>query len=242
MHQKTSNQHPFALLVSLGALLLPITADAAFVYVGVSTLTDAAYGADASATDLVNIGQSSYSSVAYSAAPFFGPADNDGTVGAANTTTDITFWLNASANDTFSITYDLNTLVNTLGYDITSLQTIHGWTGNSSGNQKNQNYVVAVSTVADGGFSDIGTVAYNPFGSANNTASSKVNVTEDATGILATGVDQIRFTYTVPASGGTQPSPAIREIDVFGSATVPEPSSAALLGLAGLALILRRRK
>ena len=49
-----------------------------------------------------------------------------------------------------------------------------------------------------------------------------MNISETATGVLAKGVDQIRFTYTVQADPGTQPSPTIREIDVFGAATMPQ--------------------
>lgn len=62
-------------------------------------------------------------------------------------------------------------------------------------------------------------------------------ITDDA-GDLATGVTHIRFDPTdgqINGDGGVY-----REIDVI--AAVPEPSSTALLGLGGLALILRRRK
>lgn len=146
------------------------------------------------------------------------------------------------ANDVYSITYNLNTSVNALGYDITSLQTLNAW-GNNSGNQKNQNYTVDVSTISGGaGFTPIAAIAFLPFDETGQEGSSRVNVTEDATGILATGVDQIRFTYTVPDPAGTQGSPTIREIDVFGVATIPEPSSTALFGLGVLGLLLRRRR
>ena len=102
-------------------------AQAAIIIVGVNTLTDAAYGADASAADLVNSGAASLAGTTFSATPHFGPtAHNDGSVGLANTTADITFWLNASGGSTYSITYTLDVSVNTLGYDITSIQTIHG--------------------------------------------------------------------------------------------------------------------
>ena len=217
-------------------------AQAAIIVVGVNTNTDAAYGADASAADLVNSGAASLAGTAFSASPYFGPtAHNNGSVGAANTTADITFWIGASGGSTYSITYTLDVSVNTFGYDITSIQTIHGWT-NNSGNQKNQNYVVAASTVGDSGFTDVATVAYLPFTSANNTASTKVNITENATGTLVSGVDEIRFTYTVPASGGNNPSPTIREVDVFGAATFPEPASAIVILLGALGFKARSRR
>jgi PEP-CTERM motif len=70
-----------------------------------------------------------------------------------------------------------------------------------------------------------------------------VNITEDATNILASGVDQIRFIYTVPnPSGGGNPGPTIREVDVFGVATIPEPSSFLLCGLGFIALLISRRR
>ena len=226
------------------------TLNAAVTIAGVNSATETEYSADASATDLINQGQSTFSSVAYSEAPLFGGSAATG--GAANNgihglgsgdNGEITFWLGAVANDTYTITYDLNTAVNTLGYDITSLQTINAWRDNS-GNQKNQNYTVAVSTVDSGvAFTDLATVAFLPFDTTSQAGASRVNITEDTTGILATGVDQIRFTYTVPDPAGTQASPTIREIDVFGVATtIPEPSSTALLGLGTLGLLIRRRR
>ncbi|MEP4078003.1 hypothetical protein [Haloferula sp.] len=221
------------LAAALG-ILLPLAASAAVQVAGVSNAMENTYSGDESATDLVNQGESSFSSVAYSSVggntnPHFGGPDptgganNNGVHGANGTNTEITFWLSASAGDTYTITYDLDTAVNTDGYDITSIQTIHAWT-NNSGNQKNQNYTVEVSTVTGGaGFSNIATVAYLPFTDAGQGGASKVNITEDDTGILATGVDQIRFTYTVPAGATGQPSPTIREIDVFGTATNTGP-------------------
>ncbi|MEP4078001.1 PEP-CTERM sorting domain-containing protein [Haloferula sp.] len=235
--------------MSLAVLALGTTlsANAAVSIVGVSNATQSTYSGDASALDLINQGQSTFSSVAYSEEPRFGGATrgnaaNNGAHGADGANTEITFWLSAVANETYTITYDLNTAVNAAGYDINSIQSIHAWT-NNSGNQKNHNYTVEVSTVSGGAaFSNIATVAYLPFSDAGQSGASKVNITEDDTGILATGVDQIRFTYTIPDPSGVQASPTIREIDVFGVATIPEPSSTALFGLGALGLALRRRR
>jgi hypothetical protein len=230
------------------ALGTTLSVNAAISIVGVNNATQNTYSGDASATDLVNQGQSSFSSVTYSANPRFGGtaasggAHNNGIHGADGTSGEITFWLGATAGETYTITYDLNTTLNPAGYDIRSVQTIHAWT-NNSGHQKNQNYTMDVSTVSGGaGFSPIATVAYLPFDEVSQSGASKVNITEDATGILATGVDQIRFTYTIPTPSGSQASPTIREIDIFGTATIPEPSSTALLGLGALGLVLRRRR
>ncbi|QQL44942.1 PEP-CTERM sorting domain-containing protein [Sulfuriroseicoccus oceanibius] len=58
-----------------------------------------------------------------------------------------------------------------------------------------------------------------------------------------TNVDGIRLTDGALFSGGTQPFGGAYDASFQIDATkVPEPSSAALLGLGGLALILRRRK
>jgi hypothetical protein len=83
------------------------------------------------------------------------------------------------------------------------------------------------------------TVNFQPFSDATTAGgSTKVNVT-DTTGILATGVDAIRFdildTFSNNAGGVV-----MREIDVFGTA-VPEPSATLLFGLGGLVLLRRRR-
>jgi PKD repeat protein len=195
-------------------------ADAAVLVTGVTTNgISNAYGDEVSASDLVNAGQSTFSSVAFSTTPYKSniSAVNDGVVGA-DTLTDIVFWNNAVSGATYSVTYTLDTSVNTLGYDITSIQTINGWEDNS-GDQKNQNYEVFVSTVDSAAFTSLAAVAYLPYTTNTTTASTKVNITEDETGLLASGIDQIRFTYTV-ALGGQNPSPTIREIDVFGAAVV----------------------
>lgn len=167
---------PIVLLLFLLLCFTPSHLEAGVVVTGVNANTDAAYGGDVSSTDLINAGTPTLASApTYSATPYFGAspsATNNGSVGAVNKTVDITFWLGAAANSQYSITYALDTSVNTLGYDINSIQTIHGFT-NNSGNQKNQNYQVFVSTVGDAGFTGtattgtggtlLATVAYLPF-------------------------------------------------------------------------------
>ena len=68
-------------------------------------------------------------------------------------------------------------------------------------------------------------------------------VTDDNTGIIASNVTGIRFVYTdpypsIPSLNGT----VIREISVFGTATVLEPASCMLVALAGMAAFTRRRR
>ncbi len=131
---------------------------------------------------------------------------------------------------------------NGLGYDITEVQTIAAWQGAGFQNQRYEIYLRPLG----GAYSLYATVDYQPSTStAANTdqgGATIVKVTDDA-GLLDSGIDAIRFnfldTVSNPAGGGVY-----RELDVFGSSTVavPEPSSVALLGLGGLALLRRRRK
>ncbi len=108
---------------------------------------------------------------------------------------------------------------NGLGYDITEVQSIAAWQGASF---QNQRYEILVSTVGSAAFTLLTTVNFQP---ASGTAGSvqggatKVNVT-DSTGILATGIDAIRFNI-LDASGATAGGTVFREIDVFGVPTSP---------------------
>lgn len=61
-------------------------------------------------------------------------------------------------------------------------------------------------------------------------------VFDDSSALLGMGVDVIRSNVGYHTRGNVW-----REIDVMGTPTVPEPSSALLLGLASLGL-LRRKK
>lgn len=133
-------------LLSLASALFPLWGSGAVKVDGVHTDTDAAYGDAVSDSDLVNAGSPSLAlPPVYSSDPFSDPAaNNDGTVGTAADTGDITFWLGAAAGDQFTITYRLDTSFSPLGFDITSIQTIHGWT-NASGNQKNRTYTLTAA-------------------------------------------------------------------------------------------------
>jgi hypothetical protein len=124
---------------------------------------------------------------------------------------------------TATITYDLDLSGAALGYDITSIVSYAGWSSASLGQQV---ITVEYSVVGDAGWTSLGT------GTNAGAASSSTKVTFGD--LTASGVDSIRFT-----SGSWT---VFREFDAIGTATVPEPSSAALLGLGGLALIFRRRK
>ncbi|MDA7881609.1 PEP-CTERM sorting domain-containing protein [Akkermansiaceae bacterium] len=126
-----------------------------------------------------------------------------------------------------------------LGYDITEIQSIAAWQGAGFSNQR---YDVSVRFVGDVTFTALTTVEYQPFPATpnNNGGSTKVNVTDD-TGVLASGIEAIRFDM-LDTVGANSAGSVYREIDVFGVATIPEPSSMTMLGICGLLFLRRSRK
>jgi hypothetical protein len=199
---------------------------------------------------LINAGQSTLSSATVSATSyiFTGTAINDGNY--SNTNADNTFFAVATGAFPATATYDLNVTVNVLGYDLTSIKSFMGWATVSAA-QANQTYTIEVSTVGSAFYTSLATVAYKPFNDTDSPTDYETFVTVSDSvpgGVLATGVDSIRFTFTDPigvngvADGsGTVEGTLIREIDVFGTATIPEPS-AAILALGGLLFLGRRRR
>ncbi len=135
-------------------------------------------------------------------------------------------------------TYNLGAGANGLGFDITSVVSIADWEGAGFGNQA---WTMEVRTIG-GTFTTLASVDYQPLNS-DVFAGTKVTLT-DSTGTIATGIDQIRITANEVNAGANNGAFVWRELDVIGTdtAVVPEPTSTALLGLGGLALLLRRRK
>ena len=158
----------------------------------------------------------------------------NGDIGAANPNSESGAGRNTLAvltGDT--VTYTLDTSVNTFGYKITNISTYAGWQDNG---RDAQNYTVSYSTVAaPTTFLPIATVSYNPGGSLA-PSNDQVTLTENTTGILATGVKSILFSFAATQENGYA---GYRELDVIGSAAVPEPASAAVLCVAGLGLLAR---
>jgi len=127
-----------------------------------------------------------------------------------------------------TITYDLDLSGAALGYDLTSIVSYAGW---SSGDLGRQGITVEVHTVGSA------PLDWTSLGMGTNAEGGSSSTKVTFGDLTVSGVDSIRFT-----SGGTYAT-VFREYDAIGTATVvPEPSSTALLGLGGLALIFRRRK
>jgi len=226
---------PMAAVAAIALLGLTL-GSAQAVIVQVDTLdetSDIAF--TVSSTDLIEGGASTLASQSTSPDPLqFGGGTflNDGDMGTSMSL-DTTA---AHIGEAWSATFELDTSTNTLGYDITGVTTYAGWEGLGNADQ---NYELFVSVVGDDSFTSLGTIAYDivPNGSFRST---RVELTDD-TGTLATGVDAFRF--DIPALGGGDTG-VFREFDVFGTATIPEPSSVAMmaLGLVGLVSLRKRNR
>lgn len=138
--------------------------------------------------------------------------------------------------ETSSLSFFLDVAANPLGYDISQIDTFSGWKDNRAG----QRYTIYFSTVDAPTTFDLITPGGTGFNAVNVAASATSLVThvfDDTTALLGTGVHTIRFDI------GTGSPTVWREIDVIGAATIPEPSSVALLaGLLGLGHVIVRRR
>lgn len=241
--------------ITLG-LVLASTGHAAVQIATESSLgtrfADTAWGPTLSSTDLINAGQSTLESTVFTAAVWAGSGTNDGIVNNHDFEGDgpNTFVFSegdpgdfTEAGKTWWATYNLDLTTNTFGYNITSIESFLGWKS-ASALHGNQTYSVWVSEVGSSSYTQLTSVAYSPFSSSSDAHhESHVTITEDATGVLASGVDSIRFIFEYPGDGGNSAGTVIRELDVYGVAAVPEPSAAALLmGLGVLGLMARRRR
>jgi hypothetical protein len=208
-----------------------------------------------SASDLVLQGSSTFSSITSNYVPFsngaqtWGPVGvlNDGSLGSVDDNNSAAFELNG----VFNVTFNLNTSVNTQGYNLTGIESFAGWSGDGSDDPRvGQAYTVLYSTVANPtSFISLGSVSYQPFSTNASAGRYSTEVNFNATsGFLASDVAAVEFQIVDPSTyvrfAATDVSTMYRELDVQGAAvaTVPEPSSYVLLGAGLLSLFIFRRQ
>jgi len=166
--------------------------------------------------------------------------------GALNTGTAVT-----GSGTPWTLTVTLNT-TNTNGFTITGLDAFTGWTND----YVNQAYSVSYSTVSDPtDFISLGSFAAsntnpNPPQNGSSSATTLETLLTPAVGQtdIATNVAALQYTFTQGAAEGPGDDvghiEAYTELEAFGSAAAPEPSTYAMigLGLAGLILVARFRR
>jgi hypothetical protein len=152
------------------------------------------------------------------------------------------------------VTYTLGT--SPTGYTINSIQSIFGYTNESS--FADQNFTIQYTTVGDSFWQTLTSVAYNPFAPPSTdvlsgTGATDVTLTGNAlaTAPLATGVTEIRFEFSpyidssvdTGSGGQEQFGQVIRELEVDGAVTIPEPSTWGMMvvGAAGIITLSFRR-
>ena len=213
--------------------------------------TAAAYVADIRNDDLIDTNSATLKSWGRDVTPFFETSSlNDGT-GHTSTSSRGTYLPATFSGGRLPATYTfyLDTDTNTLGYDISSVVSYAGWNENGSalGDQK---YELLVSYTGDDSFTSLGVFEYSPFDSSDTAAASATRMALTSnTGLIASGVDALQFVLMDHGYKNVNRSidgTVYFEIDVFGSPTVPEPSTALLslfgFGTASLLFFSRRRR
>ena len=196
----------------------------------VTSTSTTAYSGDVSAADLIN-GLTPTGVTGW----FNGRNPDrlvDGLHGAGNSVDNVA--QNSGGSPAVAI-FDLGTGANGLGYDLSDIVSIAAWGDSGFGNQV---WTLEVAGVGSSSYSTLVSVDYQPGQQASRVTLS------DISGGLASGVQFVRVS-ALPNAGGSNNRFVWRQLDVFGNSTaapIPEPSTTALLGLGGLALILRRRR
>lgn len=236
----------YCLAALAAGFLLSVSAqgDAALIVSTVKSNTQNAFAGDISNADLVNTGQPTLASLVltnytpWAGGASAGAAINNGAFGAGNNAPDVVMEIPANGYEvTFTLNLNAGTGGSPLGYDISSIVTFAGW-GDWARNR--QFYELQYSVVGNPGFVSLGSFSSGNFPPLNMTGSEEATkrTFTDSTGKIASGVDAIRFI------ANDNYGDAYREFDVFGVATVPEPSSISLLtfGILFVCLLTRHRR
>ena len=221
---------PMHILTLASISLLGVVPAQAAVIVSTTTADDPIAPSD---TDLLQTALVSETITGFDPVASFAPEEGDLRDGTYNSSS-YDFgqaYIDTSTDSPWTADFILDTSSNALGYDLTSLDVISGWDSVLA----SQFYEIYVSTVGSSDFTLLSSVSQP----ANDVA-LRTSITEDATGVLATGVDAIRFIHL--SDGTSDRRGSYREIDAIGTATVPEPASVALLGVGILMAMPRARR
>lgn len=224
-----------------------------------NTTSQGFFNGDISNTDLINEGQLSVLAYLSSVGSntdagtglvgiYNGSAVNDNLSNPGTLTylgaTQFGSLLNSSPQLTVLFNLDDGTGGSSTGYSLTSIQSIYGWRDFAS--MSDQHFSISISTDPNQvEFSPFYAVDYHPFDPASDLSMGQPNTTKVLLSNLDLhGITAIRFTFS-PYNNGTinQAGQLIREIDVFGSATVvPEPATVALLSTGLFTFVALRRR
>ncbi len=145
--------------------------------------------------------------------------------------------------------YVLDTSVNTAGYDIFSIQSFAGWTGDRIWQNIEIRYALVGEAVTGPLNNILYSYHYDPDGLANGVYNaSKVTIEDNFGDALISGVSAIQITYLNNGydgigNGSGANYTAYKELSIVGAATaIPEPSSVLLLGVAAAGVLLRFRR
>jgi hypothetical protein len=142
----------------------------------------------------------------------------------------------ASGDSLGMITYGFDLGASPFGYSLSGVDVYAGWDGFRGG----QKYTLSYSLVSDPStFIPLGGVDMDA--DSGNTPGGPINtrsMVRDADGELASNVAALRIQF----ASGTVGFLGYREIDVFGTASIPEPTAPLVLALAGALVTLRRKR
>lgn len=175
---------------------------------------------------------------------------NDGIVGAANLSSQTLLLDNATSS--FAPAYAvwvLDTSVNTQGYDIYSIQSFAGF----NSDRPWQNIEIKYALVGDNITGPLTRTLVSSLGSSSfsykptftdDYKATKLSIFDNFDDPLLTNVIAIQVSYLDngfnPSSGNSNAT-SYKELSVVGVASVPEPSTVVLFGLAAAGLLVRWR-
>ncbi len=200
-----------------------LAATAAYVQTKVSSSTELAYAADVSTSDLL-AGLTATTTGWNLTNGSTTPELNDGIHGVSFATAGNLVqgtWTTVGA----TAIYNLGLGSSNLGYTLTSIQTIAAWTNAGFGNQA---YTVEIKLKGAVSYITLATVNFQPFTSTQGGA-TKVTLSNPS-GVLASGVEFIKFTANSVNGGANAGAYVFRELDVFGTPSEdPTPPTVANL-------------